>query len=52
MFSLLTISFSQLNAQCALVCHNNITVGLDTAWASNDLCADVDAKLNGLFQQF
>ncbi|MEZ4954764.1 MAG: HYR domain-containing protein [Saprospiraceae bacterium] len=31
LFSLLTISFSQLNAQCALVCHNNITVGLDTA---------------------
>ncbi len=35
LFSLFAIPFSQLNAQCALVCHNHITVGLDTAGQAN-----------------
>ena len=30
-FSILNSQFSILNAQCTLVCHNDITVGLDTA---------------------
>lgn len=31
LFSLLTFQVSQLQAQCTLVCHNDIIVGLDTA---------------------